>query len=143
MANPWTVAPEVVQADLVWTDPDGIARNLWVKIKKFLTVGEERVVQTAGWKGVTGMAQGEGGGGDAEIRIDWKQTSFARAQAYLVDWSLEDDRHNRMPLTSASLQALHPEVFELIEKAISDHVQAMDTEKKARVQRLALVPTSA
>lgn len=143
MGNPWTVAPEVVTVNLTWQDPEGTSRDLWIKIKKFLTVGEERVVQTAGWKGVTGISQGGEGGGDAEIRIDWKSTSFARALAYLVDWSLEDDKHNRLSLNSNSLQALHPEVFELIEKGISDHVEAMVAEKKARAGRPALVPTSA
>jgi hypothetical protein len=142
MGNPWTVAPEVVTLNLSWRTPDGEDLPFWVKIKKFLTVGEERVVQTAGWKGVTGLS-GEGERGDAEIRIDWKATSFARAVAYLVDWSLEDDKHNRMPLTSNSLQALHPEVFELIENAITDHTKAMAEEKKARAGSHAPVPTSA
>lgn len=144
MGNPWTVAPEVVEIPLEWTDPTGVARSFWVKIKKFLTVGEERVVQTAGWKGVTGMGGGEGAtGADAEIRIDWKQTSFARAMSYLVDWSLEDDKHNRMPLSMNSLQALHPEVFELIENAITKHLEAMAAEKKARTGSSAPAPTSA
>jgi hypothetical protein len=133
MGNPWTVAPETVVINLTWNDPAGIAREFWVKIKKYLNVGEERMVQTAGWKGVSGMgAQAEGGPSETEIRIDWKATSFARATAYLVDWNLEDDKHNRMPLTTASLMALHAEVFELIENAISEHIQAMSAEKKAR-----------
>jgi hypothetical protein len=143
MGNPWTVAPEAVTVNLTWADPSGIAREFWIKIKKFLNVGEERVVQTAGWKGVSGMGGGEGAmGGEAEIRIDWKATSFARATAYLVDWSLEDDKHNRMPLTPASMQALHPEVFELIENAITAHVKAMAEEKKARSGASEPAPTS-
>lgn len=140
MGNPWFVKPEVVTKDLVWRDPEGHDVPFWIKIKKFLTVGEERVVQTAGWKGVTGAgADNEG----AEIRIDWKTTSFARAEAYLVDWSLEDDKHNRIPPNSNSLQALHPEVFELIEGAITEHVKVMEAEKKARAGSVASSPTSA
>jgi hypothetical protein len=141
MANPWTVAPQAITINLSWTDPENTAREFWVKIKKFLNVGEERMVQTAGWKGVSGVAGGEGA--DAEIRIDWKATSFARALAYLVDWSLEDDKHNRMPLNLNSLQALHPEVFEMIENAISSHVRAMDAEKKAKLSPTEPALTSA
>lgn len=139
MGNPWTVAPETVVINLTWNDPAGVAREFWVKIKKYLNVGEERMVQTAGWKGVSGMGGGEGAG-ETEIRIDWKATSFARATAYLVDWNLEDDKHNRMPLTTASLMALHAEVFELIENAISEHIKAASEEKKARAS--ASVPST-
>lgn len=144
MANPWTVAPEVVTLNLTWQDPGGVSRDFWIKIKKFLTVGEERVVQTAGWKGVSGVGQGEDNAA-AEIRIDWKATSFARALAYLIDWSLESDpdKHVRMPLNASSLQSLHGEVFELIENAITAHVKAMDDEKKARAGSSASVPTLA
>ncbi len=141
MATKWFVAPEVVTVNLTWTAADGEESPFWIKIKKFLTVGEERLVQTAGWKGVTAPQTGQGG--NAEIRIDWRATSFARAEAYLVDWSLEDEKRNRMPLNNNSLQALHPEVFELIENAISAHVTRMDEEKKARAGSRESTPTSA
>lgn len=137
--NPWLVQPDVVTVNLAWKDPEGVERPFWIKIKKFLTVGEERVVRTAGWRGVTGI--GEAGAGDAEIRIDWKATSFAQTQAYLIDWSLEDEKHNRVPL--AAMQNLHPEVYELIEQAVTDHVRAMESEKKARSSSSEPTPTSA
>lgn len=141
MGNPWTVAPEVITKHLTWLDAEGVERPFWVKIKKFLNVGEDRVVKTAGWKGVTGMQ--EGGSGEAEIRMDWKSMGFSRAQAYLVDWNLEDDKQNRLPLTIHSLMALHSDVFELIENAITEHVTAMNDEKKAKKDGTAPALTSA
>ncbi len=77
MSSIWCVAPEAVRKDLVFVDAVGGSHPFWISIKKKLSVGESRRVQTAGWQGVTGM----GGGGRrrpgeeapaAEIRIDWK-----------------------------------------------------------------------
>lgn len=143
MSNPWCPAPESVTKNLSWTSPSGETLPFWIKIKKFLNVGEKRRVETAGWKGVTGLGGGGGASENAEIRIDWKGQSFARSEAYLIDWSLEDDKHNRMPLNRNSLEALHDEVFDLIENAISEHVKEMDEEKKARASSSSAALTSA
>jgi hypothetical protein len=141
MSNPWCVTPELVTKHLTWLDSEGVERTFWIKIKRFLNVGEDRAVKTAGWKGVTGISQE--GSGEAEIRMDWKSMGFSRALAYLVDWSLEDDKQNRMPLTLNTVTALHDELFQLIENAITAHVEAMDAEKKAKQAANVPVPTSA
>jgi hypothetical protein len=141
MGNRFAVQPEVVEKRFIWKDQNGDDVEIWIKIKKALTVGEDRIFKTAGWKGV--RQQGEGASEATEINMDWKSMSFARAQAYLVDWSLEDDRHTRMPLTVNSLMALHIDLFELIETAISKHVEEMEAEKKARSGTSAPEATSA
>jgi hypothetical protein len=128
----WTVTPDVVTIDnLAYTDDDGIEHKFWIKLKKKLNVGERRAVQTAGWKGVGGMGTG-GQSGEPEIRIDWKLTTFAKVEAWLVEWSLEDDRHNRLKINQATLQSLDEDVYDIIETAVDAHVTRLEEEKKAR-----------
>lgn len=124
----WTVKAENVTRDLLFTDPDtGEVHKFWIKLKRALTVGEQRRIVTAGWRGMT-----SGSGQGTEISIDWRQQTFARTEAYLVDWSLEDDNHNKLPVTRDVIESLSEDVYGLIETAINEHVAAMAQEKKAR-----------
>lgn len=133
MGSKWQVRPVEVQKDLVWTDPDGNQHPFWIKLKKHLTVGESRRVMTAGWRG---MKQAEATHDDApkqaEIQIDWRAQTFARTETYVTEWSLEDDNGRRLARTREQIEALHPELYELIEDAITEHVEEMDAEKKSR-----------
>lgn len=122
----WTVKPETATIDLAYVDNDGETHKFWLKVKKHLTVGEGRKVKTAGWKGLT-SADGKTG-----IDIDWQIQSFARAEAYIVDWSLEDDAHVKLPLTAATIESLHEDLFEVMDAAITAHVEAMEQEKKVK-----------
>ena len=119
----WTVKPEEVRLDLSYLAPDGTAHPFWIKVKKYLNVGEERLVMTAGWRG---MSRDDAGGASA-IQIDWKAQTFARTEAYLRDWSLKDDGH---ALHRDTIEALDSAVYGLIEDAITRHVEAMALEKK-------------
>lgn len=122
----WCVKPESITIDLKFVTASGTF-PFWIKVKKFLTIGEERRVQTAGWRGVSRTNDDSNG----SINIDWRVQSFARAELYLVDWSLEDeDTHQRLDLVSDVIQSLHPDVYALIEQAINVHVVAMAEEKK-------------
>lgn len=129
MASKYTVKPEVVTKALEWLAPDGELVKFTIKIKRFLNVGESRNVQTAGWRGVK---QAGGNAADTEISIDWKGMTFARVAEYLIDWSLEDDKGNRLPPSVSTLQSLHEDLYDVIEKAITDHVLEIEQEKKAR-----------
>lgn len=119
------VKPQEIKYELVYQEPGGGAHPFWIKVKKFLTVGEERRVMTAGWRGIR---SGEGN----EIRIDWKIQTFARTEAYLTDWSFTDDKDAKIPTSRESLEALSPEVYALIENAITEHVVAVSQEKKVQ-----------
>lgn len=130
MGSKWTVqTSESEKVDLEWTGaPDGTGK-FWIRIKPILSTGEDRYVKTAGWRGVSGVGKEKG---EQEIRVDWKETGIARAHTWLVDWSLTDDKDKKLPLTMPSIAALHPDVFELIENAITAQVEAIEAKKKAR-----------
>lgn len=134
MGSIWCVKPDVDKLELTWIDPEGTPHNLWIKVKRRLTVGEERKVMTAGWRSISNLAtRGPGGDqqpGDAAINIDWKAQSFARASVYLVEWSLEDDANKRLPLNTDTLESLHPTLFTAIENALTAHIEACNQEKK-------------
>lgn len=120
----WTVAPETERVNLEY---NGTA--FWIELKQELTIGEQRRMETAGFRGArTGTSVPEG---DNEISIDWRAQSFARTEIYLVDWSLADDAGNKLKLTKDTIQALRQDVYDLIEKAINAHVEARAAVKKA------------
>lgn len=127
MGSIWTVQPDTRRLDLVYVDPDGNSHPFWVKVKRRLTVGETRRMQTAGFGGMRQAA----GTTDAEVSVDWQSMSFARADVYVTDWSLEDDKQTKLPVKRETIEALHPDVFKLIEDAITKHVEEMAAEKNS------------
>lgn len=133
----WFVKPEEVQIDLSYTAPDGTAYPFWIKVKKYLTVGEQRRVMTAGWKGMRSGGAVEGG---QEIQIDWKVQTFARTEAFLTAWSFGEGKDAP---SRASIEALHSDVYTVIENAINAHVAAIEEEKKVPSGSAALSATSA
>lgn len=126
----WTVKPEELTIDLTFVDSDNTSHEFWIKVKKRLNVGEERRVMTAGWKSVSQQRTVRGGPSTPEVQIDWKQQAFARVDAYLTDWSLADDERKKLPLSLDTICSLRSDVFDIIESAINQHVEAMAEEKK-------------
>ena len=136
MASKWTVTPETVKVEGEWN-----GEAFWLELKKDLTEGERRRVMTAGWKGVSGTASdkpsrvGEAPK-SAEITIDWSAQSIVRTLTFLVDWSLADDKGNKLPITRDTVEALYPAMYEAIEGAINKHVEGREQEKKAPAGKL-------
>lgn len=132
MSSIWTVSPEDDRVDLTYND-GAIEHAFWVRFKKLLSIGEDRRVQTAGWTGMRGVVRGKNATDadiDPEIRIDWSKQTFARAAAYLTEWSLTDDQRRPLPLAVDTIAALHPSVFALIDNALTAHIEAQAQEKK-------------
>ena len=42
MANPWVVEPEDVKLELEWKSGDGETYPFWIRVRKYLSVGEQR-----------------------------------------------------------------------------------------------------
>lgn len=128
MSSIWTVSPETNRIDLEYG-----GHKFWIEVKRDLTIGEQRRVETAGWQGYK-----SGAGADAkseEVAVDWSMQSLARTLAYLVDWSLVDDKAVKLPLDPPSrkrdtVEALRQEVYAVIEEAISAHIARRSLEKK-------------
>jgi hypothetical protein len=119
-SNQWSVQPEDVRVELVWTF-DGTERPFWIQLKKYLTVGENKKML----KSISNVTSKIGVRGEQapapEARFEWTDYSFARCQAYLLDWSLSDDDGNKMGIARDTLESLHQEVFDLIDNAIDKH----------------------
>ncbi len=127
----WTVKPEEVAIDLRFVAQGGATYPFTIRIKKYLTVGEERRVMTAGWRGMNSTTRrADGAEPGPEIQIDWRAQTFARTEAYLLDWSLTDDGKRLDPRSRDVIESLSPDVYALIENAITAHVEAMTMEKK-------------
>lgn len=122
----WFVKPETVKIAL--TDDE------WIKIKKGLTVAEERRMQTAGFRNISNK---EATDEDAEskginVDVNWTDNALARARTYLVDWSLTDEEGKSVPLTYDAIKSLAADAFTEINEAIDKHVESMEQEKKAK-----------
>lgn len=131
MGSIWCVKPEdKTIPDLKFTDEDGVEHTFWIKVKKRLNVGEKRHVETAGFGGFKQGKPEPGKAQETEITVNWQSQSFARTAAYLLDWSLTDDKQNKLPCTREVIESLHPDVFAVMETAINEHIQKMTDEKK-------------
>jgi hypothetical protein len=136
MSNHWTVTPETKRIENL----EFRGRSFWIEVKQQLTKGEKDHVRTSGFRAVTGFGGSDRPGrvGDAkepQIVVDWAAQSMAQTLEYLVDWSLADDKGNKLPLRPPSakldtVNALHEGLYEVIEAAIAAHVEAQDREKK-------------
>ena len=117
----WFVKPEEVKIDL----SDG----QWIKVKKRLTVAEERAMLTAGFRGIHREEDAKG----VDVSVDWTDTELARVRTYLTDWSLSEEQGDKVvsvPLTYDSIKSLDPDAFDEIRKAIDKHVETVEEEKK-------------
>lgn len=117
-----------------------LSRGDWVLLKKRLTAGETRDMLRRGFDPKT----------NAPSPLDM---GFAKALAYLVDWSIADAddkpvviREQPADVVAAALDALEPESYTEILRAIEAHEDGMakerDEEKKLLTGPLASEPTS-
>jgi len=119
------VRPQEVQLSL--SDGD------WIRVKKRLTAGESREQFSRIVKDAPG---GE------RPTLSSMQVGLSRILAYLLDWSLVDDKGVVLPLRNArgeiaidvmtaSLNSIDPESFGEILSAVEAHEDAMDKEREA------------
>ena len=106
------VLPEVVRLDL--SDGD------WIEVKKRLTNGERRRLNTAALSKSVAI----GGESTNEVDIDFAEFGTARALAYLVDWSFRDAQGLRVEVTRSAYESLDEETSDEIDKALDAHIEA-------------------
>jgi hypothetical protein len=139
-SNVWCVVPEGKKIDLVFVDQTGTSRPFWIALKKRLNNAEQRVLTTAGWRGLRDPSPAESSGSDkdAQVRtptlhVDWAERTAMRVEVYLLEWSLCDDEGHLLDCHSrAQLDALDPDVAALIDDAVQKHEQEITEEKKRR-----------
>lgn len=131
MGSIWTVAPETVRLDGEWR-----GHPFWVEVKRELTEGEHRRVQMAGFKGMSNIGADQRPVRAGEPRpatsldIDWISQSYTRTLTWLVDWSLTDDKGNKLALCRDTLEQLHRTMYAALEALLNAHVTASEEEKK-------------
>jgi hypothetical protein len=123
----WCVSADADEIPVQLPGPDGALYEHKLWLKRELSVGEQRDVETSGFRSVRGFTPDKarpGEAADPSIQIDWRAQSFARAVAYLTNWTLADENGNKLPVARATVEALRPPVFDAIEAAINAHVEA-------------------
>lgn len=100
----------------------------WIEVKLDLTAAEQQQVRNAGFGRLSRRAEDTD---RTEIEIDWAAMAFARAEAYLVDWSAAhvSRADERVPLSPAAIRALHPDDFAEIDEAIKQHIEEREAGK--------------
>ena len=102
MSNPWFVEPEEKKIELVWEDGD-TSREFWIMVKHRLTIGEARRMMKSISKVASRLKTQTREAEQPEAQFDWTEYSFARAITYLTDWSLADDKGNKLPVTRPNI----------------------------------------
>ena len=132
MSSKWTVAPQTRRLDNL----EYGGETFWLEVKERLTKGERDRVRTSGMKAVAGIGEAKPGETrEPQVVVDFAAQGVAQTLEYLVDWSLTDDKGNKLPLAPPSrkldtINALDPDLYDFIESAISKHVQEMADLKK-------------
>jgi hypothetical protein len=114
-----------------------------IEIKKELTVGERKRMFASGLK----QMQRQGDEEEPKFDIDPVAMAFAKIKEYLVDWSFVEPSLNKageqitgkdgkpevvpVELSEDAIRNLDEATFEEIEKAIDEHTEQLDKEKKA------------
>lgn len=91
------------------------AIDAWIEVRNELTVGEEKRMYAPA---LTPSAEWSKPG------VDLSAIGFAAAAAWLVDWSLRDQKDKPVEVSMNALQALKPAVFDAIDAAIDAHIKA-------------------
>jgi hypothetical protein len=112
------VKPETVKLDLGWD-------NHFIIVRKRLAVGAVKELQSAGikWAGQDGKT------GEPIMGLDMPKMALARVTAYVVDWSFRTDTNKPIAVTPQAIANLNPEVFDLIDAKLDEHVTAQAAEK--------------
>jgi len=109
MARQWFVRPETERLDL----GDGV----WVDVKHELSYGDLQQVAS-------------------QSRTDLTTANLHLVAAYLVDWNLTDPQGQAVAVDTdgakmAALRAMSNDGFSALDAALSTHIQAVQTAKKA------------
>ena len=104
----------------------------WVELRQELSIGEERNIYAQAIKGHVPLADGE-----VRIEYDRAKLSFGQVLAYLVDWSESQE------INGSSVQALKPEIYNVIETCVQAHVEGLEKKAptKAHKRKRGDVPT--
>lgn len=107
----------------------------WVEVKNHLTIADQLKIQNAGLVALRRQTDGDDPtGASMDIRIDGVRQSLVRMLTYIVRWSAKrkhpkTGQYEAIAVSEESLRMLTPEMYELIDKALDAHIEAMQAGK--------------
>ncbi len=107
------VIPEEVRLDL--SDGD------WLDVKRELNHGEQQ--RLTSFLNISPDGQVSGGATDRYM--------IERKFMYINDWSFENEKGKRVPVTRQAIANLSQETADEIDEALNEHFERMQAEKKA------------
>lgn len=125
MGSMWTVSPDVVRVEMFYK---GMA--FWIDLKKELTAGETRRLSASPFRSVSQGEKSPDLDRSVELNVAYDAAIFLKVKLYVVDWSLQDDRGQKLPRDLDTLRAMKADVFKLIEEAVDKHQATMEEDAK-------------
>lgn len=127
MASEWTVEPpsEYPRLPLSWRGKD-----FWIEVKPELSQGERNRIRTAGIGTYSRRLTAKDDDDRLDVRPDLDAATYEKLHVWLHDWSLTDDKQNKLPLLYATYRTLRSGLFDVIDKAIEVHAKAVEEEEK-------------
>lgn len=104
----------------------------WVEVKKRLGILDDKRIESAlvrSAQSARGMIGPNVNAKDVEIRLDTSEAYMTKLKTYILDWSLEDEKGKRVPVTESAIEALDPDTAEEIVTALNEF---LDEEAKKR-----------
>ena len=105
-----------------------ISHGDWLLVKKHLTAGEQRRIFGRMYRSL----------GTGIVELDPLQTGVSKVVEYLIDWSFADAddkpiviRDQSVEMVTSALEAIDPESFTEVLRAIEEHEEAMIKERAA------------
>lgn len=117
MARNRFVAPDTKQLNL--SDGD------WLEVKTQIDWGESLLL-TGGTLGLLRTASGD----YTNVSVDWKRNRIERVMTWVVDWSFKDADGQPVPFGREAVEHLNPATGVEIERALDEHIKALDDQKK-------------
>ena len=100
------------------TDRLSLSDGDWVEVKRSLSHGEERRLQSSMLRAVSSEK------GDNTVEIDWAKHSLLRLETYLTDWSFRGEDDKPVPLSRKAIENLDGATGQEIEAALEAHILA-------------------
>ena len=128
------VSTEVVRLEL--SDDD------WIEVKKELSYREEQQLAGAGLTKVavsTINPEPE----EVEVGMDMAAHHICRLSLWIVDWSFCGENDKRMNVSPDAIGMLSPSTVREIDRALTAHIEAGETEKNAPRRKRAAATKSA
>ena len=98
----------------------------WIEVKEKLTTGERESLKAAGVRSVIRHQEDER---IHEVGIDAGNFDLAKVKCWLTDWSLRDENDKHVRLSSEAIDALDPDTFDEILKALEEYQDELEALK--------------